>query len=108
MRPKTQTATIAINETESSAIELDGDSRLVGLYLPASLTSTTMSFKVSYDNSTFLTLYDEGASYNVTVAASRYIALKPAACVGARWVKLVAGSSEAAARSIVVAKSEVA
>ena len=108
MTIKQASLTIAINETVSSSIELNEDRAFVGFYVPASFTGTAISFQASSDNSTFVTLLNEGSAYSLTVAASRYVSVDPAVFVGCRYIKLVSGTSEAAARTLTVCLRGVA
>jgi len=101
-------ATIAASGTASSAIETGANNCFVGFYTPAALTGTSFTFQASPDNSTFYNVLDEGTSYSVTVAASRYVAVKPAVFVGARYLKIVSGSAEGAERVVIACLREVA
>lgn len=99
---ETETATIALNGTISGAVVLGGRTP-VALAMPAALTSTTMTFQVSYDGTNYVALYDtSGSAVSITVAASRNISLSDvmAQFLGAVGIKLVGGSAEGAARSI--------
>ena len=94
------TATIAISATVSDAIDLGGAS-LNAIVTPLALTGTTMTFQGSHDGTTYNAIYDTaGAAVTVTVAASRFIPLAPSDFSGVRYIKVVSGSAEAAARSI--------
>ena len=109
----TKTATIANGAAVSDVINTQGFTYML-IITPAEWTDANIGFKVSADNSTFVTLYDEeGAPVQVggiaTAAAGAYVA--PAEVAGARFVKLWSKSSTAAtetdtnqgaARSIVV------
>lgn len=96
------TATIAASATTSSAIDCTRY-QLVGFYTPAALTGTAITFTASPDGSTFYTVKEVGgaATYSATVTTSSYYPVQPAVFAGAQHVKLVSGSTEAAARSIV-------
>jgi hypothetical protein len=52
-------------------------------------------------------LYNEGTEYSVAVNTSRYIALNPNVFEGVKVVRIVSGSSEAAARTIGVISGEL-
>lgn len=93
--------TIANGQTTSDAAS-DDRATLVALVTPAALTGVALTFSVSADGVNYATLYkDDGNAYSVTAAASRFIALDYAKFVGARFVKVVSGSAEAAQRTIV-------
>ena len=94
------TATIAASGTTSDAVDCTRNS-IVGIYTPAALTGTALTFTSSSDNSTFVTVLEVGgaATYSVTMAASRYIPVDPRVFAGMQHVKLVSGSTEASARA---------
>jgi len=99
--PEIKTATIAVatSATDSAAVDLDG-MHLFAIETPATLTGTSLTFKVSADNSTFTGLYDDtGTQYSVTVAASRVIYLDPSKFAAFQYLKLISGSTEAADRT---------
>jgi hypothetical protein len=97
---ETFTVTIAESGTVSTAADLVG-ARLVAIITPGTLTGTAMTFQGSVDNSTFVAVHNDlGAAISATVAASRYIVLDPADFAGIRYIKVVSGSAEAAARTI--------
>ena len=99
-----RTATIAISTTTSGTVDLTPTRKAVGLYLPAALTGTSMTFLVSHDNSTFVIAkaMDGASSYSVTVGTNRYVPLDDRVMRGVRYIQLVSGSTETAARSIVI------
>jgi hypothetical protein len=97
-------AQIASGQTKSSIIDAEHLS-LRGLLMPAAFTGATMTFEVSDKaDGTFIPLVDEsGAAVSVTVTQSEGVALDTASReLGAfRFLKLVSGSAEAAAREII-------
>jgi hypothetical protein len=111
MRVQHVNAVIANGQTASSAISLSDNaldfSCFVGFYTPATLTGTSFTFQASSDGSTFVNVLNEGTSYSVTVAASRYVSVEPAVFAGVRFIKIVSGSSEGAERTIVACLREV-
>ena len=96
----TQTATIAAGGTKSAAVGI-ADYLTGGFQLPATFTGTAMTFEVSADGSTFVALNDSSGAISLTVAQGKAYAL-PAAVMAYPWVKFVSGSTEGAARSILV------
>lgn len=97
----TYTATISASGTTSGSIDLR-NAAFGGVQLPSSMTGTTMTYTVSGDNSTFVALTDSaGNSISQTIAASKGFAL-PAEAFAFPFLKLVSGSSEASARSLLV------
>lgn len=99
---QTFTATILSGATSSDAVQLNGYG-MVGIILPATLTSTAMTFTGSQDGSTYTALYNtSGTQLSITVAASRIVLFVPGDFVGINYLKLVAGSAEGADRTISV------
>ncbi len=97
------TLTIASSGTESTALKIT-DQVAFGLQMPAAFTGTSITFLVSADNgATFQALYDSTGTTQVSmsVAASRSYDL-PAELTAWDHVKIVSGSSEASARSLIV------
>jgi len=94
--------TVAESATASSTISCGGLS-LVGLLLPATLSSTTISFKASIDNTNFYPVYnsDTGDEITYTVAEGQYMAIDPKYFQGIQYLQLVMGTEEAAARTII-------
>jgi hypothetical protein len=91
--------TIALSGTTSAAIAAKGMS-LVGVQLPATVTSTAMTFTVSSDGVTYVPLYNSAGAVSYTIAGGRFIAINPVDFYGATYFKIVMGSSEAASRSL--------
>lgn len=93
---------IAQDETTSTVIDTDG--RVIGGFgLPSELTGTTISLQDSDDNVTFkaVRMSDSDDDLSITVAASKHIILVPTVAYNLlRYVKVVSGSAEAAARTI--------
>lgn len=106
VQPQTETVTIANNATTSSAIDCR-KMQLVGFYTPAALTGTAWSLQASHDGTNFFTVLDEGDAYSKTMAASRYISVKPQLTAGMHYVKIVSGSTELGERSLVAVKRPV-
>lgn len=76
--------------------------QLAGIFTPGTITSTSLTFTASADNSTYVAVREVGgaAAYAVTVAASQFVPVNLPVFAGAQWVKIVPGSSEASARTI--------
>lgn len=81
--------------TTSTAVDLTGKT-LVGLITPASLSSASLTFTVSDDNSTFRILKDKAnTAYTVVVdSTSTQYYFEPTVFAGVRYIKIEAGSSE--------------
>lgn len=100
---KRATLTIANAATVSDAFR-SADCVAFGLQMPGTFTGTSISFQVSADRgTTFQALYDSTGStlVSVSVAASRSYDL-PAELTAFDSFKIVSGSSEGGARSLVV------
>ena len=92
---------ISSGETTSDAVNLYGVTP-VGFILPAGMTSTQLSFEVSADNSTFVSLVDmnnQDVSYVIGSTATA-AHLDPNIFVGWKYIKFKAGSAEGADRTI--------
>lgn len=100
-------ATIANGATTSGAVDLTGTT-LVGLHMPAAFTATAVTFTVAESaGGTYRTLYSAGADVTITVAAAKYVALDPSVFAGARFIRIVSGAAEGAARTIILATRPV-
>lgn len=95
--------TIAISTSTSAAIQMQG-LNLVGIQLPAAFTGTAITFTVSVDGVTYQPLYTStsGTALSYTVAQGHYVAINPQDFYGANYIKIISGSSEAAARTFSV------
>jgi hypothetical protein len=89
-----QTSVTIASGTTSTAIPMNVNRIPLAIVTPASIASSTISFTVSYDGSSFVPLYYEGTLYNPSIAASRHIALDRRAFEGVKQLVLVMGSSE--------------
>lgn len=96
--------TAASGATTSSQLDLRGFC-LVGVATPAALTSTSATIQTSPDGgTTWLPVHNrEGDAITIALGASRYVALSPAEMPGLGVVRLLLGSAEQAARTIVLA-----
>ena len=94
--------TIAISGTVSTIVDLIGKVP-VGIIPPAALTGTAFTIQLSEDGSTFYNFYNtSGTQASITVAVDRWIGFTPGDFAGARYMKLVSGSTEAAERTITI------
>lgn len=95
------TLTIANGATTSDKFAAGGHV-IFGLVVPSAFTGTSLTFSVSADDSTYQTLYDNtGTVVSLTVSTSRSFDL-PTALAAWPYFKIISGSSEGAARSLVV------
>lgn len=101
----TRTLTIANGATVSSTMQ-GQNGKLYGVVIPAAFTGVAITFQVSADNATFQALYDiTGTVVSVTVAQGRSYDLPGELVPWPSW-KIVSGTAEGGARSlVVVAKS---
>ena len=92
---KTQSVVVANGETSSSEVDLS-DLLLCGVYIPAVVEGTTLTFTVSNaTGGTFLPMWTaaSGAVVAYTIDATGcYVALDPSLFAGVRYVKAVLGS----------------
>lgn len=97
-----QTASIAASGTTSTAVVLDGYS-FGGIIMPAQFTGTALTFTVcDTQGGTYVGLEDaSGTAISLTVEAAKAYPLPPE-LFAFPYAKLVSGSTEGAARSIVV------
>lgn len=104
----TDTLTISISGTTSTTLTLEAFRVPLALLIPAAMTGTAITFLASVDNATFRPVYFESTLYSVTIptAATRHIALDRRAFEGVRYIQLVSGTAEAAARTIGVVSGE--
>jgi hypothetical protein len=85
----------------SAAMPTNGMS-LVGCMMPATVTSTAMTFQVATSlTGTYEPLYNSSGQVSYTIASGHYVAINPADWSGVQFYKIVFGSSEAAARTLV-------
>lgn len=103
--PGASSVTIANGGTDSSAFQVEGVFFALGM--PAAFTGTAMKFKASSTaDGTFTIVKDDGGTdVSITVGTSRWIGLQQAVrekLAAFRYLKLVSGSAEAAARTIEV------
>lgn len=85
-----------------SSIITCGGFVLVGLLLPAALTSTALTFEASVDGESFFPVYDAdtGDAVSYTVTEGTYLAINPEYFYGINYLKLKFGTDEAAARTL--------
>jgi hypothetical protein len=95
------TATIASGAALSDAVDTKGY-RVIGVATPSAITSTTVTFQGSDDNSSFYAIQDASAAISITVAVDELVLLSPQVVEGVRYIKLAVDTAEAAARSIKV------
>jgi hypothetical protein len=102
--PGASSVTIANGAQDSSVFQL-GEATYMALGMPAAFTGTAMTFKgASTEAGTFVVVKDDsGSDVSITVGTSRWVALQAAVMAklaAFRFLKLVSGSAEGAARTI--------
>lgn len=96
------TATIANGQTVSGAVDLN-DLVFAGFMTPAAFTGTAVTFQGSVDGANYAQICDDtGTALSVTVTTSKSYSINPIYFLGYTHIKLVSGSSEAAARDLTV------
>lgn len=94
--------TIANGTTTSAAINLSGFS-LIGIQFPTTFTGTAVTFTMSPTlTGTYIPVYNSSGQVSYTVAQARYYAINPADLDGCQYLKIVSGSSEGGARTLIV------
>lgn len=90
--------TIPISTTTSGVITTNGMS-LVGIYMPATFTGTSITFTACATlGGTYSPMNNKSGPVSYTVAANEYIAIDPTDFYGVEFFKIVSGSTEGAAR----------
>lgn len=98
------TVTIASGQTASGAFDRAHYS-IMGIITPGTLTGTALGFSASDELAgTYRTVYKDGTAASVAMAADRAIGIDDLALALAPWrfLKLVSGSAEGAAREFTV------
>ena len=89
--------------TTSDVITTGGLS-LVGIKLPATFTGTTLTFLMCDTvGGTYVSVNNSSGPVSYTVAQNKYYAIDPKDFHGIQFLKIVSGSSEASARTIICA-----
>ena len=92
---------ISSSGTTSTGVDT-GENTFTGFITPAALTGTTFTFEVSIDNSTWFPKYDKtNTQLSVTVGTSRAYYFPPQDFASDNYVRIVSGSAEGAARTII-------
>lgn len=102
----TTTVSVLINgsATSTSTGDLSGMTA-VGVYAPASISGTSITFTASYDGVTFVPVYDGlGAALSLTIASSEYIPFDPAKFAGIRYLKIVSSATETSKTFVIVTR----
>lgn len=94
---------IAISTQISTVIECGG-LVLCGILLPAAFTGTALTFQASVDGTNFFPVHSttSGTSLSYTVAQGQYCAIDPKDFYGINYLIIKSGSSEVAARTLIV------
>jgi flagellar hook protein FlgE len=91
--PTTTTATIAINQSLSPAINLSGWT-LIGIKMPAAWTAADITLQASVNNSTWVDVYDQlGTELTIEVDASRFVIINSPDLKAIRYLKIRSGTS---------------
>jgi hypothetical protein len=111
--------TIANGQTVSAAVDCRDDYNVVGIVIPTGFTGGTITFQGATDSGNSQFISDDqldiskltfnpvvdttGAAISFTVTTKpSHITISPLTLAGVRWIKIVSGSAEAAARQLVV------
>lgn len=104
VQPNFETATIAISTTDSGWVDLAGK-QLVAVVFPATMTSTSIKYRGRYlstGSGNIIAQKNSTADYQTSFAASEWVPLDVDVFCGVGQVQIVAASSEAAARTIIL------
>lgn len=99
--PNYETATIALNATESDWVSLKGK-QLVAVVFPAAMTGTSVKFKARVDSGSgnLIEQKESTSDYTLSVALSGWVPVSVEVFCGAAEIQLVSSATELAARSI--------
>lgn len=93
-----KTATVPNGDTVSNAVDLE-DGTFLGFTVPAALTGSSVSFSVSLDGVTYVTMKDgAGTTLTLSIGVDQYVPVDSGKFLGIRYIKLVCGSSQGAER----------
>ncbi len=98
-----QSVAILISQTKSAVMNCGGRA-LCGIKLPAAFTGTALSFEMSEAaDGTFVPVKSttSGSALSYTVAQGTYCAIDPKDFQGINFLKIVSGTTEIAARSLI-------
>lgn len=99
--------TIANAGTTSTALQIPNDCAVVSIQTPAALTGVAFTLQGSQDGTNFGDIYVDGAVYTFTVTTSKVYQISPRVTLGLSAIKIVSGSAEGGARTILVSTSKV-
>lgn len=93
---------ILAGSNTSDVVDFGGQA-LIGLIIPPAFTSTSLTFKMSDNNTTFYDLYNkDGNQLKITVAPNRAILFTPGDFIGCRWLQFIGSATESANRAIIL------
>lgn len=104
-RDLSKTVTIEVGNTESEALNISGAS-IIGLVPDANISGTSIKFKVSTDNTTFVDYIANDTTPAVKdveaiVTANKWLGLNATDFAGVQYVKLVSGTPQAGTDSVI-------
>lgn len=100
---------IASGQTASTGVRVEAASVPVGLLMPSAFDGTVVSFNTSLDGVTWVPLFDQaGFPVAATVGPNRVVALDPSSFYPAKWLQVVAASTQSAARQLQLLVEKVA
>jgi|SRR5271166_4565002 len=86
-----------------SAAFATGGMELVGVFIPAAFTGTTITFLASTTlGGTYVPISNAAGLVSYTVGASEYIAINPQDFYGVAFLQIKSGSAEGAARTLTI------
>ena len=99
--------TIAASGTTSTAVKIPNDSAVLSIQTPAALTGTTLTVQGTQNGSDYGDVYLDGVILTISVTTSKVYQISPRATLGLASIRLVSGSTESAARTILVSTARV-
>lgn len=95
-----ESLTIALNGTVSSAVLIGKGRALVALEFPSAMTGTKVTLKGSIDGTNYRSIYMDNTLQEVTFTASTVRSINPRVTYGLHSVKVESDATELAARTI--------
>lgn len=107
MAVQKHSVTILSGQTQSTSVQIGKDQAIVRLDVP-SMTSTSVSFQVSDDNTTFLPVRDDtGVLFSVTVSGASAIQIPIEKIISPNYLKIVGSTVEISDKVIQIYHLEV-
>lgn len=96
-------AVIANAATDSATVSVPGNDTLLGVHVPASMTGTTLKFKVlhSAGDTPKLLKKADNTDYSLTIGSSAaYVPVDPTMFDGVQFLQVISGTAETGAKTL--------